>query len=688
MIEAGRPAPLGATCDGEGVNFSLYSSSATDVDVCLFDGAARETARIRLPRQTDGVWHGYLPRCRAGQRYGYRVHGEYAPDKGLRFNANKLLIDPYARELDGALQWSTALFDFIDSNGKRQRNDMNSAPYVPKCLALNIESCVQRTKPVVSWAETVIYEANVRGYTMRHPDVPKSDRGRFRGLANGEILRYLKSLGITTIELMPVQSFIDEQFLVDRGLTNFWGYNPINFFVAEGRYTATNPRAEFSEMVNAIHDAGMEVLLDVAYNHTGESDGTGPTVSYRGIDNLCYYRMSEKSRGEYVDHTGCGNTINTDHSQVRRLILDSLRYWSQDMGVDGFRFDLATVLGRTTKGFANDHPLLLAIKNDEDLSGLKLIAEPWDPGHEGYQLGGFRRPFAEWNDRYRDSVRRFWRGDTGEAAELAGRLLGSADLFEASGRQPFHSINFLTAHDGFTLADVVSFEKRHNRDNGEQNRDGHGHNFSCNYGVEGATGDDSVIATRRKQRLNMLATLLFSQGTPMLLAGDELGNSQAGNNNAYAQDNEKGWLDWSGLHSDPDFVLSVGKLIRIRKKLSLLKQPEYLHGKSTNHDGWKDVAWLRPDGSPMKKEDWREARALSVVLASPSGSVSSASIALLLNPTTSSIDFKLPEPGNRRNWRKEFSTDSAVPLVPTECRVLLSTRSLALLELTDPGTNT
>jgi isoamylase len=429
------------------------------------------------------------------------------------------------------------------------------------------------------------------------------------------------------------------------------------------------------------------VLLDVAYNHTGESDELGPTICYRGIDNLSYYRTASRDPGKYLNHSGCGNTINTDHPRVRALILDSMRYWSQEMGVDGFRFDLATVLGRTEKGYTSEHPLWLAIDDDKHLASLKLIAEPWDPGHEGYQLGQLPVPFAEWNDRYRDSVRRFWRGDSGEAAELAGRLLGSADLFEAGGKGPANSINLLTAHDGFTLSDVVSYEHRHNHTNGEQNRDGHRHNFSCNYGTEGTTTDESINATRRKQRLNMLATLFFSQGTPMLLGGDEFGHSQSGNNNAYAQDNDTGWLDWAALDDDPEFNSAVRTIIRLRRTTPLLRQAGYLHGQLRNHDGWPDVAWLRPDGAAMQPADWPEADAFSVVLASPSGIGPTRAVALLLNPTTFGVDFQLPEPGAAETWQIGFSTDSALRSRLNECQLSLSKRSVALLILADAGTH-
>lgn len=684
MIEAGSPSPPGAHFDGDGVNFALFSSSASSVELCLFDDDAHEVRRICLPQRTGDIWHGYIPRCAADQRYGYRVHGAYHPDEGLRSNANKLLLDPYARKLEGEFRWSPAVFDFTEKNGAYLRNDLDSAAFVPKCVVTDQPQRANPARPAIPWADTIIYEANVRGYTMRHPDVSRSDRGRFRGMTNASILAHLKSLGITTIELMPVQTFVDEQFLVKRGLRNFWGYNTLSFFVPDARYAAGNAHAEFVEMVNTIHDAGMEVLLDIAYNHTAESNTLGPTVSFRGIDNLSYYRTSPRNRGEYVNHTGCGNTINTDHPQVRALITNNMRYWVEEMGVDGFRFDLATILGRSANGFTRDHPLWHTIENDPVLGNVKLVAEPWDPGPDGYQLGEFPAYFAEWNDKYRDSVRRYWRADPGEAAKFAGRLLGSADVFESSKRGPHRSINLLTAHDGFTLSDLVSFEKRHNRNNGEQNQDGHQHNFSCNYGVEGVTADESINATRRKQRLNMLATLLFSQGTPMLLAGDELGNSQQGNNNAYAQDNETGWLDWSGLETDPGFVTSVARMIELRRNVALVRQDGYLHGQSINDEGWRDITWLRPDGQPVLPDDWPNILALAVLLAATSASQQERyfAAALLFNPTSEPVEFQLPTPRDGATWHTEFATGPGKAIEVNQTSLTLSNRSIALLTLT------
>jgi glycogen operon protein len=648
-MQPGSPARLGSTLTVAGCNFALYSGVANRVELCLFDNDGQETARHALPDCDDGVWHGFLPACRAGQRYGYRVHGAYAPDSGLRCNAQKLLIDPYARSLAGEFRWSPAVFDFETDDGGIRANRLDSAPFVPTSV-VTPDLPAATGGPRLPWTELVIYEANVRGYTMRHPDVPASDRGKFSGMKNGDVIAYLKSLGVTAIELMPVHEFLDEQFLVKRGLRNYWGYNSINFFAPAGRYAGTDPRAEFIEMVNAIHDAGLEVILDVVYNHTGESDRLGPTLSLRGIDNLAYYQVEPSDPGTYINDTGCGNTINGDHPIVRRMIVDSLSYWSKSMGVDGFRFDLAPVLGRHAHGFNKAHPLLQAITDAPALKDAKLIAEPWDPGPGGYQLGQFPPGWAEWNDQYRDAVRRFWRGDENMTGEFAGRIHGSADLFDTDGRAPSASVNFVTAHDGFTLADVVSYEHRHNEANGEHNRDGHAHNYSDNYGVEGETGDAAILELRRRQRLNMLATILLSHGTPMLLAGDEFGNSQGGNNNAYAQDNETGWLDWSGLESDRAFVDSVRRLIDLRRGNPLFRPGTYPHGHSTGPLGWRDIEWYGPDGKHLDDAAWHETKALTMLLSDMDGNA----VAVLFNASRQAVEFTMPASTVPVAWRSVF----------------------------------
>jgi isoamylase len=651
MIRAGDPGRLGALWDGAGVNFALFSERGEAVELCLFDEACREVRRLRLPGRDGGVWHGYLPGCGPGQRYGYRVHGPWEPVQGLRFNHHKLLLDPYARALEGSFAWSPAVFDFepVEDGSGLRLDTRDSAACVPKCVVAADRTAPARHGPGIPWTEVVIYEANVRGFTMRHPEVPKSERGRFRGMHNGAVLEYLKALGITSIELMPVHAFIDEAFLHRRGLRNYWGYNAINFFAPAARLATTDPTTEFREMVDAIHDAGLEVILDVAFNHTGESDERGPTLSFRGIDNLAYYRSEPADPGRYVNVTGCGNTLNTDHHRVRNLIVDSLVYWHAEMGVDGFRFDLAAALGRSGRAFDPRHPMLALIGDCPELQGARLIAEPWDAAPGGYALGRFPARWSEWNDRYRDAVRRFWRGDPGQAGELARRLHGSADIFEAGGRGPGASINYVTSHDGFTLADLVSFERRHNDANLEAGQDGHGQNFSANHGLEGATDDAAVKALRRRQRVNMLATVLLSQGVPMLLAGDEFGNSQQGNNNAYCQDNETGWLDWSSRQEDPEFTDAVRRLIRLRRETPLLRQAAYLHGHGALPNGSRDIEWLRPDGERMQPADWEGALAFSAVL----GSVASTTggIALLLNASKTGVEFRLPDSLSPAAWK-------------------------------------
>ena len=648
MILAGGPERLGASCDSEGVNFALFAGRAERVELCLFDSSGTETARYTLPDQDQGVWHGYLPGCRPGQHYGYRAYGPYAPQKGLRFNPHKLLIDPYAVRLHGGFRWSSAVFDYLRgaaTSSELALSPEDSAPCVPKSVVSEPAAESRPQRPRVPWDELVIYEANVRGFTMRHPDLSDKERGKLIGMQNGSVLAYLKALGITAIELMPVHEFIDEYFLGQHGLRNFWGYNSINFFAPAGRYTIADGVAEFRSMADAIHDAGLELILDVAYNHTGEGNAEGPTLSFRGLDNLAYYRTLPEHPGEYVNDTGCGNTVNTDHPRVQQLIVDSLRYWAGTMQVDGFRFDLATVNGRTTYGFDPGHALLQSISDDPELGQTRLIAEPWDPGPDGYQLGRFPERWLEWNDRFRDDVRQFWRGDN-VAGELAKRLHGSGDIFEGSGRRPRASVNFVNSHDGFTLRDSVSYEHRHNHANGEDNRDGHSANFTCNHGVEGPTDDAKINRERRRNRLNLLATLMFSQGTPMLLAGDEFGNTQHGNNNAYAQDNETGWLDWSGLQKDRDFHDCVVRLIALRHELPLLRQADYVHDETR-------IRWLTPQGDTPGAEDWATMQAMILLLADPH---KSASVALLMNSSDHAVVFDVPRSAVGR-WAMRFCSD-------------------------------
>ncbi len=681
MIRSGSHEALGASADRDGVNFALFSEHASAVDLCLFDAAGRETARLRLPARTGDIWHGYLPGCKPGQAYGYRVHGTYDPAAGMRFNPNKLLLDPYAKRLAGSFEWRDEVLG--DEPGASDdapvMSTLDSAPFVPKAVVAGPQPAPRRGVRI-PWSETIVYEANVRGFTMRHPDVPQRDRGRFAGMRNGKALEYLKALGITTVELMPVQAFLDEAHLQAMGLRNYWGYNTLAFFAPEPRYGSFE---DCREMVDAIHDAGLEVVLDVVYNHTAEGNHLGPTLSFRGIDNAAYYRLMPESSSQYVNDSGCGNTINIDHPRVRRLVRDSLRYWVSEAGVDGFRFDLAPILGRTAAGFDSEHDFFVELDQEPTLSGIKLIAEPWDIGPGGYQLGHFPQRWAEWNDRYRDTVRKFWRGDQGTLGELAHVILGSADRFEHGGRGPWASVGFVASHDGFTLADLVSYEHRHNEANGEENQDGHAHNFSRNYGIEGPTDDPDIAALRRRQRLNMLATVLFSQGTPMLLAGDEIGNSQAGNNNAYAQDNETGWLDWSGLEADPAFLEQVRTMIGLRKDLPLLRQGRHLHGRTRSAAGFRDVEWLEPGGEQLTAEEWDDGNCKTVLLSNTARKQFAPgepqAVALVLNASEKTTRFTLPELGNDACWRLHFSSSGLDSLGDSLDEATLVGPSFALL---------
>ena len=689
MIQKGTPEPLGSTCLDGGVNFAVYAGGAEAVELCLHAEDGAETGRCYLPANENGVWHGFLPGVGPGQRYGYRVHGPWAPEKGLRHNPAKLLMDPFARRLDRAFRWHPAVYDFESGPDADAwvRSDLDSAPFVPLSVVEGPAVAKAWARPLIPWAEAIFYEANVRGFSMRFPGLSDDERGRFHGLANGRVVEYLRALGITSLELMPVHAMIDEAFLGELGLRNLWGYNSIQFFTPDPRFAIADGVTEFREMVSSFHDAGIEVILDVVYNHTGEGDARGPTLSFRGLDNLAYYRTEPDDPSRYVNDTGCGNTLNADHPQARQLVIESLRYWHREMGVDGFRFDLATVLGRGPDGFRSRHRLLQQIGSEPELEQAKLIAEPWDPGPSGYQTGGFPVEWAEWNDRYRDTVRRFWRGDAAQGSDFARRLHGSADLFEHNGRNPSASINFVTSHDGFTLWDLVSYRRRHNQANGENNRDGHAHNFSANHGVEGETGRLDVLALRRRQRLNLLATLLFSQGTPMLLAGDEAGNGQCGNNNAYAQDNETGWIDWSGLESDPDFAQRVRELVHLRKRLPMLRLARYIHGPMPTDSGWCDISWLHPDGRPMNEADWNGERRLALLFSCHNEQDTESPVreatAILFNASDQDTVFLLP-PGLPACCRLRFFSCEAPPEEKSGPSWRLPAHSIALISC-EPG---
>ncbi len=670
MIGKGSPERLGPTPGSGGTNFALYSAVAERVELCLFDAQGCQTESHDLPDRTDGVWHGFLPGCESGQRYGYRVHGPYDPERGLRCNPQKLLVDPYARRLHGVFHWTDAVFD---------SNAADSAGDVPFSVATDIGVPSEERKPRIPWGETIFYESNVRSYTMQHPDIDETQRGKFSGLSNKKIVEYIKALGVTSVEVMPVYAFIDEHHLTDQNLRNLWGYNSISFFAPMPRYANGDADLELREMVRTFHDAGLEVILDVAYNHTGEGGADGPSISFRGIDNHTYYRTPPYAPGEYINDTGCGNTLNVEHPRVRQLIVESLAYYSTVMGVDGFRFDLATILGRREHGFSKGHPLLLDISNDSRLAETKLVAEPWDPGPGGYQLGNFPPRWAEWNDVYRDGVREFWRGDHGKSGVLARRIHGSADIFEATGRGPDASVNFVTAHDGFTLRDTVSYVHRHNEANGEDNRDGHSNNYSSNFGVEGETHDEAINRQRRRQRLNLLATLMMSQGTPMILAGDEFGNSQNGNNNAYAQDNETGWLDWSGLDTDAQFTEQVRELIWLRREIPLLRLQQFVHGTLELPDGSVRVDWINQEGDAKQGTEWAHSRAFTKVITRVHKDGNESKIAILINAHDDAAEMRLSRSGTRHDWRIVFCSAEEGFELDGDRTVAMPDQSIALL---------
>jgi isoamylase len=610
-ITGGHPRPLGASWDGEGTNFALFSDHAEAVELCVFDeSGGRELARLNLPEKTHDIWHGYVPGLGPGMNYGYRVHGPFEPHAGHRFNPHKLLLDPYARGLQGRFQWHVSHFGYEHGHAQQDLSldTRDNAAYLPKAvIPMPQEWCNNAISHRVPWHRTVIYEAHVRGFTMLHPDVPESLRGTFAGMSQPAIIEYLKALGITSIELLPVHAFIDEYPLHERGLSNYWGYNSLAFFAPHPAYLGGQETGQFRQMVDRFHDAGLEVILDVVYNHTCEGNHLGPTLSFRGIDNAAYYQLLPADRRFYVNDTGCGNTVNVNHPRVMQLITDSLRYWVGAMGVDGFRFDLGAVLGRDEHGFSSAATFFQVVSQDPLLASCKLIAEPWDVGPGGYQLGHFPPGWSEWNDRYRDTLRRFWRGDAGQLPDLARRLHGSGDIFEHAGRRPYASINFITSHDGFTLRDLVSYEHRHNKANLEDNNDGHRENLSANYGVEGPSDDPGIDALRWRQQRNFLATLAVSQGVPMLLAGDELGRSQQGNNNAYCQDNEINWVDWTGLDGHGgDLAKFVGRLLALRGEFPVLQADAYRHLPDDPLDD--SIQWLNSEGRLMRDEHWHEHR--------------------------------------------------------------------------------
>ncbi|MEY8120203.1 glycogen debranching protein GlgX [Falsihalocynthiibacter sp. BN13B15] len=663
-LSGGSSNRLGAHHDGRGVNFAVFSENASKIELCLFspDGK-RETARIALPCRTGPIWHGYVADVPIGTLYGYRAHGLYAPEQGHRFNANKLLLDPYTREIFG--DWTTNPatlgYDKESSAGDLSFDPRDSAPYVPKSVVSDpalFEG--MKNGHHISSDKDLIYEAHPKGLTQTNSQIPEALRGTYEGLASEPMIAHLKALNVQAVELLPVHSFVDDSFLVERGLRNYWGYNSIGFFAPEPRYFGPDGLKGFRQMVERFHDAGIEVILDVVYNHTAEGDQRGPTLSYRGLDNASYYRLIAGQPRYYVNDTGCGNTLNVAHPYVLRMVLDSLRFWVECMGVDGFRFDLATTLGREAHGFDRHGGFFDALRQDPVLSCVRMIAEPWDIGPGGYRLGEFPHEFSEWNDSYRDTVRQYWRGDAHSTQELAARLLGSADKFDRTGRRSWSSINFLASHDGFTLADTTRYSKRHNEANTENNCDGHHSNYSDNCGVEGETDDTQIRGQRARRQRNMLATLFLSQGTPMLLAGDEFSNSQQGNNNAYCQDNETGWLNWD--KTDAEMLGFVAGLSAFRRDHLSVRQTQFLHGEARPSDGFDDVSWTDFAGEPLQWRDPKLANFCLILRCSaeaPDFEPDSDVVLIAFNRTLEERTVVLPDPPEGSHWTRGIDTDTA-----------------------------
>ena len=674
----GRPYPLGATWDGRGVNFALFSAHATKVELCLFDHfSEKERERVELPEFTDEIWHGYLPDARPGTIYSYRVHGPYEPKHGHRFNPNKLVLDPYAKAIEGQLTWNPAVFGYqMESGDDTTFDTRDSAKFMPKARVIDPAFTWGADQPLrTPFDQSLIYEMHVRGFTKLHPRVPERLRGTFRGLIQPDVIRHIKSLGVTAVELMPIHMFINDDHLLRKGLTNYWGYNSLGFFAPDRRFASVYDFAfsEFKEMVSHLHANGLEVILDVVYNHTAEGNEFGPTFSFKGIDNASYYRLLKDDPRYYINDTGTGNTVNLSHPRVLQMVTDSLRYWVTEMHVDGFRFDLGTILAREDYGFDEGGGFLDSCRQDPVLSQVKLIAEPWDCGPGGYQVGGFPPGWAEWNDRYRDNVREYWIGGKHELPNLAKRLTASAENFNYRGRKTWASVNFVTAHDGFTLNDLVSYNDKHNLANGENDRDGHSHNRSWNCGVEGPTDDPEILELRERQKRNILTTLFASQGLPMLLAGDEFGRTQDGNNNAYCQDNPLGWVDWSLLQDDPaappkpgdKLYAFVQRLAKLRHDYPILRRERFLTGHYNEELGIKDVTWLRPDGKEVQDADWSDGNALSLgVLLDGRAQVtgirkrgSDTTLLLCFNAYYDMVRFKLTKMAGGDKWVRLLDTN-------------------------------
>ncbi|WP_315775911.1 MULTISPECIES: glycogen debranching protein GlgX [unclassified Bradyrhizobium] len=662
-LAAGSHARLGATWDGRGTNFALFSANAEKVELCLFDSQGRrEIERIELPERTEDVWHGYLNDVSPGQLYGYRVYGPYEPERGHRFNANKLLLDPYAKRLAGRLVWSDAHFAYRAGSPREDLSfdRRDNARGMPKAVVIDetFNWGRREMRPQIPWEDTIIYEAHVKGLTTKRDDVPPNLRGTYGGLSSPAMIKHLKRLGVTTIELLPIHAFIDDRMLVEKKLVNYWGYNTISFFAPELRYAQDNPLDAFRTTVARLHDAGIEVMLDVVYNHTAEGNHLGPTLCYRGIDNASYYWLQPDNPRFYDDFTGCGSSVNLTHPRVLQMVMDSLRYWVEVCHVDGFRFDLATTLAREKHGFDRRSGFLTAIRQDPVLAGVKLVAEPWDVGLGGYQVGAFPSQWSEWNDRYRSAMRRYWSGEGSLIGEVSSRMTGSSDIFNHDGRSQRASVNHVTVHDGFTLADLFSYNSKHNEANGEDNRDGSNDNHSNNCGHEGPTDDVAINAMRRQLRKNQLACLFLAQGLPILLAGDEVGNSQHGNNNAYCQDNEVGWVDWSGMGREGDDLIDfIAHMTELRRRFGQIRARRWLDGRRS--DGSFGVLWLTPSAEEMTQTDWTfpDGRFLAYVLAPLEQE--QAPIFIVLNAAPEEIGFKLPELAEYKTWQQVLDTTEA-----------------------------
>ena len=697
-IIEGHPHPRGATWDGQGTNFALFSANATKVEVCIFDSSGeRELERVELPEYTNQIWHGYLPDVHPGTPYGFRVHGPYDPNAGHRFNPNKLLLDPYAYAHIGELKWNPALFGYqLESGDDLTFDERDSAPFMPKCTVVDtgFDWSGPRGHKFFPFHDTIIYEMHVRGYTKMHPDVPEHLRGTYAGLATPAVIEYIKSLGITSVELLPIHTFINDKHLIDKGLTNYWGYNSIGFFAPDPRYAAVPAESlrEFKEMVARLHEGGLEVILDVVYNHTAEGNEHGPTLSFRGIDNASYYRLLPDQKRYYINDTGTGNTLNVTHPRVLQIVIDSLRYWVEQMNVDGFRFDLGTILAREPNGFDNQSGFLKACSQDPVLGKVKLIAEPWDCGPGGYQVGAFPPGWAEWNDKFRDTVRDFWRGEA-PAQALTARLSGSGDIFNHQGRRAWASVNFITAHDGFTLRDLVSYNEKHNEANGENNSDGNSNNRSWNCGAEGSTDDPQIIELRGRQIRNMLATLLLSQGTPMLVAGDEFGRSQRGNNNAYCQDNEISWLNWNHDGNAKALIRFTQKLTRLRHKYPILRRNRFLTGEYNQELEVKDLTWVNVNVAEMDDSQWSDSsmRCFGMLIDGRAQTTGvrqrgkEATILLVVNGHHEPVQFTLPPCPGGSSWSLLIDTNLTEDLDPKRFDVgdqyTVTARSLLLLVL-------